>query len=160
LRWTIANAAQGNQIIGGGAGSVIVNDVGFASYNGMVATSSTGFRRPSACWRTIPGRSAWTSPTARAILRRASIKIPTTPGETGGRAVSTIATSRLRHVARSNFRDLPRAERLLIDNWEFAPLVHITTGAAVNVTSGVDNSLTDEGQDRPNRVAGVSPYAE
>jgi len=145
---TIANAAQGNQIIGGGAGSVIVNDVGFASYNGMWPPSSTGFRRPSACCELylveVPGHS----PTARRYCG-GPYQNPNNPRETGAVRFRLSRHREFVIVARSNFRDLPRAERLLIDNWEFAPLVHITTGAAVNVTSGVDNSLTDEGQDRP-----------
>ena len=47
-----------------------------------------------------------------------------------------------------------------MDGWELAPLIRVQTGAPFNVTSGQDNSLTDVGNDRPNRVAGVNPYAE
>src|SRR5260370_15637769 len=46
-------------------------------------------------------------------------------------------------VAKSNFHGFNRATRLLINNWELAPLMHITTGAPVNVIAGQDNSLTD-----------------
>ena len=35
---TIANPAQGNQYLGGGGGSVLVNDNGMANYNGLVTT--------------------------------------------------------------------------------------------------------------------------
>src|SRR6202012_5703077 len=35
---TIANPAQGNQVEGGGAGSVMIGDGGSANYNGMIAT--------------------------------------------------------------------------------------------------------------------------
>jgi Carboxypeptidase regulatory-like domain len=64
-------------------------------------------------------------------------------------------------VARSGFHNhLNHTEQYLIDNWEFAPLIHIQSGAVVNVTSGQDNSLTDVGNDRPNLVPGVNPYAE
>jgi hypothetical protein len=158
---TIANAAQGNQIIGGGAGSVIVNDVGFASYNGMVATlqhrlSSTFSLLANYTWSKCLDIADGQGDIAAGLYQN-----PNNPrGDWGPCGFDYRDIENFVIVARSNFRDLPRAERLLIDNWEFAPLVHITTGAAVNVTSGVDNSLTDEGQDRPNRVAGVSPYAE
>jgi hypothetical protein len=60
-------------------------------------------------------------------------------------------------VAKSQF-GLPRFEALLLNNWEFAPLVHITSGAPFTVTAGQDNSLTDVGNDRPNLVPGVPVY--
>lgn len=38
------------------------------------------------------------------------------------------------------------------NGWELAPILQITSGATINVTSGIDNSLTDIGNDRPNLV--------
>jgi hypothetical protein len=158
---TIANPAQGNQIIGGGAGSVTVNDVGYASYNGMVATlqhrlSATFSLLANYTWSKCLDLADGQGDIAAGLYQN-----PNNPrGDWGPCGFDYRDIENFVIVARSNFNDLPRAERLLIDNWEFAPLVHITTGAAVNVTSGVDNSLTDEAQDRPNLVAGTSPYAE
>ena len=63
-------------------------------------------------------------------------------------------------VARSNFSEFNRFGRAVANDWEFAPLIHITSGSPVNVTAGVDNSLTDIGNDRPILVPGVSPYAK
>jgi len=63
-------------------------------------------------------------------------------------------------VAKSGFNRFNRVEKLILNNWEIAPLMHITTGTAINVTSGQDNSLTNINNDRPNLVAGVSPYAK
>jgi hypothetical protein len=60
-------------------------------------------------------------------------------------------------VTKSQFA-LPHLEALLLNNWEFAPLVHITSGAPFTVTSGQDNSLTDVGNDRPNLTAGAPVY--
>jgi len=158
---TIANPAQGNQIIGGGAGSVIVNDVGYASYNGMVATLQ---HRLSATFSLLANYT-WSKcldiADGQGDIAAGLYQNPNNPrGDWGPCGFDYRDIENFVIVARSNFKDLPRAGRLLVDNWEFAPLVHITTGAAVNVTSGVDNSLTDEAQDRPNLVAGVSPYAE
>ena len=45
----------------------------------------------------------------------------------------------------------------LLENWKLAPLIRATTGLAINVTSGKDNSLTAIGRDRPNQVLG-DPY--
>ncbi len=39
-----------------------------------------------------------------------------------------------------------------MNNWELAPLLQIHDGSPFNVTSGVDNSLTATGNDRPNMV--------
>ena len=64
-------------------------------------------------------------------------------------------------VAKSGFNNhLNRVEKLLVNDWEFAPLIHIQSGIPFTVMSGQDNSLTDVGNDRPNLVAGVNPYAE
>jgi hypothetical protein len=60
-------------------------------------------------------------------------------------------------VAKSQF-GLPRITGLLVNNWELAPLVHITSGAPFTVTAGQDNSLTDISQDRPNLVPNVPIY--
>jgi hypothetical protein len=60
-------------------------------------------------------------------------------------------------IAKSNFA-LHHIAALLINNWEFAPATHIVSGAPINVTAGVDNSLTDVGNDRPNLVPGVPVY--
>jgi hypothetical protein len=45
----------------------------------------------------------------------------------------------------------------LLGNWKLAPLVRATTGMAINVTSGRDNSLSAVGKDRPNQVL-ADPY--
>lgn len=39
---------------------------------------------------------------------------------------------------------------LTLNNWELAPLVRVTDGTPFTVVSGVDNSLTDQNNDRPN----------
>jgi hypothetical protein len=44
----------------------------------------------------------------------------------------------------------------IVNDWEIAPLLHITSGAPINVTTGQDLSLTDTGNDRPNVVSGVN----
>jgi hypothetical protein len=58
-------------------------------------------------------------------------------------------------VLKSNFPIGNRFAALLVNNWEFAPLLHIVSGAPFNVTSGQDNSFTDVGNDRPNQVSGT-----
>lgn len=61
-------------------------------------------------------------------------------------------------VAESKFHLQNGFARALVNGWQIAPLVHVTSGAPVNVTTGTDVSLTSVGSDRPNLVAGVPVY--
>ncbi|MBS1798413.1 MAG: TonB-dependent receptor [Acidobacteria bacterium] len=40
----------------------------------------------------------------------------------------------------------------IVDNWELAGIVTLSSGSPFNVVSGADNSLTNYGQDRPNLI--------
>ncbi len=46
----------------------------------------------------------------------------------------------------------------LLNNWQLAPLMRALSGEPLNVTTGVDASLTGINLDRPNLVQGVNPY--
>ena len=46
----------------------------------------------------------------------------------------------------------------ILGNWQLAPLVRMLSGVPLNITTGVDTSLTGVGLDRPNLVPGVNPY--
>jgi hypothetical protein len=48
----------------------------------------------------------------------------------------------------------------LLGNWQIAPIFSIRSGPWFSVSSGLDNSLTAVGLDRPNVVSGVSPYVK
>ncbi len=60
-------------------------------------------------------------------------------------------------VASSHF-SLTGWKAQVVNNWEIAPLVHITDGTPFTVVSGVDNSLTDIDHDRPNLVNPTGVY--
>ena len=51
-------------------------------------------------------------------------------------------------VANSSVKGSPWARRLLSD-WQLAPLFHAASGQPLTITSGIDNSLTGLGNDRP-----------
>jgi hypothetical protein len=55
-------------------------------------------------------------------------------------------------IAESPYKGTGIAGKLLRD-WQFAPILSIRSGIAINITSGRDNSLTGVGQDRPD-IAG------
>ena len=158
---TIANPAQGNQIEGGGSGSVIVNDGGKASYNGMVGTIQHRLNANfsllanwtwSKCLDIVDGQGDISQ---QLFEELSNPRLDWGPCGFDYRDVENAVL-----VARSNVSEFNRFTRAVINDWEIAPLFHITSGAPVNVQAGVDNSLTDIGEDRPNLVPGVSPYAK
>jgi Carboxypeptidase regulatory-like domain len=156
---TIANPAQGNQIEGGGGGSVLIGDGGTASYNGMIATlqhrlSSTFSLLANYTWSKCLDIADGQGDLASTVVEDPNdIRLDWGPCGFDYRDIENVVV-----VAKSNFHGFNRATSLLLNGWELAPLVHITSGAPVNVISGQDNSLTDVGNDRPNLVPGVSPY--
>jgi hypothetical protein len=156
---TIANPLQGNQIGGGSTGSALVGDEGIANYNGLVATlqhrlSSTFSLLANWTWSKCLDEADGQGDLAGTVIEN-----PNNPHlDYGPCGFDYQNVVNLVIVAKSNFHHFNRVGRLLVNNWELAPLMHITSGAALNVTSGQDNSLTDVNLDRPNLVPGVSPY--
>ncbi len=61
-------------------------------------------------------------------------------------------------VASSHISSLTGWKGALVNNWQAAPLIRILSGAVLNVTSGIDNSRTGLGLDRPDRISGVPVY--
>ena len=155
----MANPTQGNQYLGGGGGSALVGDEGTANYHGLIASLQ---HRLSSTFSLLAN---WTWSKCLDIadgqgdLAGTNVENPNNPAQDYGpcgfdcRHVENLVI-----VAKSNFHDMNRLGRLLVNNWELAPLMHITSGGPINVTAGQDNSLTDVGNDRPNRVPGVNPY--
>jgi hypothetical protein len=159
---TQQNPTQGNQYLGGGGGSVLVGDEGTANYNGLVASAN---HRLSSTFSLL-GNWTWSK----------CLNIYDAQGDYAGTATENINNigmdygpcgSDFRHIenvsliAKSNFSNhLNGLEKLLANGWEFAPLIRIQSGAPFTVTAGQDNSLTAVGNDRPNLLPGVNPYAE
>lgn len=61
-------------------------------------------------------------------------------------------------VTRTHFASLHGLTGVLVNGWEAAPLIRILSGAVLNVTSGIDNSLTGIGLDRPNLINRTAAY--
>jgi hypothetical protein len=155
---TIANPAQGPKYQGGGGGSIQISSGANASYNGMIATIQ---HRVSSSFVFLANYT-WSH----------CIDIEDNPGDIAGTTVQNPANIRgdrascgfdFRHVfnttlvASSHFT-LTGWKAQALNNWGIAPLVHITDGAPFNVTTGVDESLTDTGNDRPNLTSSVGLY--
>ncbi len=147
----------GNQFIGGGGGSVQEANTGYANYNGMIATVQ---HRLSSTFSLLVNYT-WSK----------CLSIADTQGDVSGTQVENPYNLKLDYarcgsevrnifnttmVAKSGFR-LHGIAAYAVNNWELAPLFHITSGTPINVTAGSDFSLTSVGNDRPNQVAGVNP---
>ncbi|MGH9607648.1 MAG: carboxypeptidase regulatory-like domain-containing protein [Terracidiphilus sp.] len=158
---TMENPVQGNQYEGGGGGSVLVSDTSTANYNGMVATLQ---HRLSATFSLLAN---WTwakclnIDDASGDYASTAVENPNNPAMDYGPCGSDYRNiENISVVAKSDFHGMNRFARLAVNDWELAPLFHISSGAPFTVTAGGDDSLTDVGNDRPNLVAGVNPYAE
>jgi hypothetical protein len=155
---TVANPAQGNQYLGGGGGSVLVGDSASANYNGLVTTVQHRLSSTFSLLANYTWSKCLNIADAQGDLAGTTVENPNNPGKDYGPCGSDFRNiENIVIVAKSQF-GLPRFESLLLNNWEFAPLVHIQSGAPFTVTSGQDNSFTDVGNDRPNLISGVPVY--
>ena len=158
---TIDNPTQGNQLAGAGGGSVIVNDNATANYNGLVSSLNHRLSSTFNLFVNWTWSKCMNLEDAQGDLASTSIENPNNPAMDYGPCGSDY-----RHlinaslVARSNFTRFNSIERGIINGWELAPLIRVISGAPFTVVAGADDSLTDVGNDRPNLVAGVNPYAE
>lgn len=155
---TIANPQQGNQYLGGGGGSLIESNSGYANYNGMIATlqrrlSSTFSLLTNYTWAKCLNNSD-----PQGDISGTQLENPANPRLDYGRCTSeTRNIFNASIVAKSAF-PIHGIEGYFVNNWELAPLFHVTSGSPINVTAGSDISLTDIGNDRPNQIPGINPY--
>jgi hypothetical protein len=156
---TIANPTQGNQYAGGGGGSILIGDYATANYNGLVTTvqhrlSSTFSLLANWTWSKCLNEAD-----GNGDVTGSSVSQPNNPSADYGPCGSDY-----RHIenvviiAKSKF-PVQGLTGLLLNNWELAPKVQVLSGAPFNVTSGQDNSFTNNNSlDRPNLVPGVPVY--
>ncbi|MGA3131412.1 MAG: carboxypeptidase regulatory-like domain-containing protein [Terracidiphilus sp.] len=152
----------GNQYLGGGTGSVIVDDGATANYNGLVTSiqhrlSSTFSLMANWTWsKCLNIEDAQGDLASTSVENPNNLRMDYGPCGSDFRHIENVSL-----IAKSAFNNhLNRLEKLVVNDWELAPLIHIQSGVPFTVMSGQDNSRTDVGNDRPNLVAGVKPYAE
>ena len=156
---TIANPAQGNQFIGGGNGSVQESNTGYDNYNGVIATVQHRLSTNFSLLTNYTWSKCLNIVDAQGDISGTQVENPSNPKMDYGRCGADIRNIfNTTVVVSSHFYSLHGITAYLINNWEFAPLFHITSGTPINVTAGSDISLTDVGNDRPNLVPGVNPY--
>ena len=155
---TVANPLQGNQYQGGGGGTVLVNNVGMANYNGLVTSLQHRLSSTFSLLANYTWSKCLNVADAQGDLAGTTVQNPANPGLDYGPCGSDYRNvENIVLVTKSNF-PLTGFSRVMLNNWEFAPLFHIVSGGPVNVTSGADNSFTAVGNDRPNLVPGVPVY--
>ncbi|WP_260736102.1 TonB-dependent receptor [Tunturiibacter lichenicola] len=155
---TLANKLQGPKYLGGGAGSILIKPGANASYNGMITTiqhrvSSNFVFLANYTWShciDISDNSADVAGTT--VQNPFNIK-----GDQASCGFDYRAVFNTTVVASSHF-SLTGWKGYALNNWQIAPLIHITDGTPFNVTSGVDNSLTAVNNDRPNLVNPIGVY--
>lgn len=149
----------GNQLLGGGGGTVIASDNGTANYNGLIASvnhrlSSTFSLLANWTWSKCLNITDAQGDLAAVLVENPSnIRMDYGPCGSDYRHIENATL-----VVRSNFSLSNRLERYAVNGWVFAPLFQISSGGPFTVASGVDNSLTAVGHDRPNQISGVAPY--
>ena len=158
---TQENPTQGNQYLGGGAGSNIVGDDGTANYNGLVSSIQHRMSNTFSLLANWTWSKCLNIEDAQGDLANEVIENPNNPALDYGPCGSDFRhIVNISLVTRSEFARFNRFTKAVINGWELAPLMRTETGSPFTVTAGADNSLTDVGNDRPNLVPGVNPYAE
>jgi hypothetical protein len=153
---TEANPAQGNQIQGGGAGSVIVNDTAYANYNGLVASLNHRLSSTFSLLSNFTWSKCLNITDAQGDITGTQVENIYNYAQDYGRCGSDYRkVFNTTVIAKSEFKNLPGAVAYIVNHWELGPLFHIVSGAPINITDGSDISLTDTGNDRPNFVYGV-----
>lgn len=158
---TQENPAQGNLIQGGGGGSGLIDDNASSNYNGLVLSANHRLSNSFNMFANYTWSKCLNIADAAGDLEGTAVENPSNPGLDYGPCGSNLAqVFNLSLVAMSRFHFGSPAERLLLNGWEFAPLLVAHSGSPINITAGEDVSLTDVGHDRPNIVPGVNPYHE
>jgi hypothetical protein len=147
---TIANPTAGPYYSGGGQGSTFVVTGANASYNGLISTiqhrlSSSFVFMANYTWSHCIDIADNVGDTeAVTVQNPGNIKADRS---NCGFDFRNIFNSTL--VASSHF-SLTGWKAQVANHWQISPLVHISDGAPFTVVTGVDNSLTDTLNDRPN----------
>jgi hypothetical protein len=156
---TQQNPNQGNSYLGGGGGSVLINYGGMANYNGLVTTVQHRLSSTFSLLANWTWSKCLNVADAQGDLAGTTVQIPSSPGLDYGPCGSDYRNiENIVLVTKSNFHMENNFAKLLVNNWELAPLLHIISAPPLNITAGQDNSFTDIGNDRPNRVPGVPVY--
>ena len=158
LALNIANPTQG-YLFGANGNTALIADFAWANYNGLVTTLQ---HRLSSSFSLVANHT-WSKCLnlydAQGDYNGASLSDPTNPGRDYGPCGSDYRNvENVILITKSEFAFSHRLERAVLNNWEFAPLVHIQSGGPFSVSNGTDAQLTGNGGDRANQIPGVPLY--
>jgi hypothetical protein len=147
---TIANPTWGPYYSGGGSGTNLVLTGANASYEGLVMTvnhRSANF--------VFTANYTWSHcidlEDSQGDTESTTFQNPLNPkGDKANCGFDYRHVFNTSMVASSHFSFSNRYLSAAVNNWQLSPLIHVQDGTPLYVTLGVDNSLTDVGQDRPN----------
>jgi hypothetical protein len=156
---TLQNPAQGPYYLAGGGGgaSTLMVAGGNSSYNALVASIQHRASRDftflanytwSHCFDLLDNPGAFNTV---AVENPNNVHKDYAACGFDRRAIFNTAIVATSHFGLSGWR------AWTVNDWELAPIFRATSGAPYSVTSGVDNSLTAIGNDRPN-WNGLNPY--
>jgi len=155
---TVANPQQGNGYTGGGGGSVLINYNGMANYNGLITTIQ---HRLSSSFSLLANHTlskCLSLTDSQGDYAGTNVQNPNNPAADYGPCGSDYRhVENIVLITQSKF-PLTGFKALLLNNWIFAPLIHLQSGQPFTVTSGQDNSFTAINNDRPNLKPGVPVY--
>jgi hypothetical protein len=149
---TLDNPSQGKKYAGGGSGSILISDGANASYNGMIATIQHRLSSDFSFFSNYTWSHCFDIEDAQGDFAGTTVQNPNDiRGDRANCGFDHRAIFNAALVADSHF-PLSGWKSLALNNWELAPLLQIHDGSPFTVTSGVDNSLTATGNDRPDLV--------
>jgi hypothetical protein len=155
---TLANPTQGVKYAGGGGGSVLITSGANASYNALVTSVQHRMSNNFSLLANYTWSKCLNIEDAQGDIAGTTVENPNNIRMDWGPCGSDYAhIFNSAAVTMSHF-SLTGWKSMALNNWEIAPLLHIQSGAPITVSSGIDNSLTSIGHDRPNLVNPAAVY--
>jgi len=155
---TLENPAQGVYFAGAGT-SQYISDTGFSTYEGMVVSVN---HRLSAAF-SLTANYTWSKNLDildnMGDISGVNLENPNNPRMDYGPSTGDLRNAaNIILIAKSTYNFSNRAERLILNNWEFAGLNHMQSGNPFSVVPGSDISLTGLNNDRASQIPGQSVY--
>ena len=156
--WRIPTSRQ--PILGRRRRIGLVADSATANYNGIVASVNHRLSSTFNLFANWTWSKCLNIEDAQGDLASTQLRIPTTPAWITARAAPTTGTSSTRRWWQRALHPVSTSLRKpssMAGSWRRSSA---SERLPFTVTAGADDSLTDVGNDRPNLVAGMNPYAE
>lgn len=155
---TSKNPTWGPYYAGGGQESNLVLTGANASYEGLIATiqhRSTNFVLMSnyTLSRCVDIEDSQGDTEGVTVQNPSDLNADKAPCGFDYRHVFNLSMVATSHFSLSN-----RLLSEVVNHWEISPLIHATDGPPINILLGIDNSLTANGNDRPNLINSAKAY--